>query len=121
MKLAVIVTMLLVMGALAIAIERPRNDPKPKAIGIMTGSEDLRTATFAGGCFWCVEADFEKVDGVVEVISGYTGGEKDNPTYEEVSAGGTGHVEAIQVLYDPLKVSYKELLDVFWQHVDPTD
>jgi peptide methionine sulfoxide reductase msrA/msrB len=81
----------------------------------------LRKATFAGGCFWCVEADFEKVPGVVEVISGYTGGHKANPTYEEVSAGGTGHVEAVQVLYDPAKVSYKELLDFFWRHVDPTD
>ncbi len=81
----------------------------------------LRTATFAGGCFWCTESDFEKVDGVVEVISGYSGGHKENPTYEEVSAGGTGHVEAVQVLYDPEKVSYKDLLDVFWRHVDPTD
>jgi len=83
--------------------------------------EKLRTATFAGGCFWCVEADFEKVEGVVDVISGYTGGHKENPTYEEVSAGGTGHVEAVQVIYDPQKVSYKELLDYFWRHVDPTD
>ena len=69
----------------------------------------LARATFAGGCFWCVEADFEKVDGVVEVISGYTGGHKDDPTYEEVSAGGTGHVEAVQVFYDPKRISYKEL------------
>jgi peptide methionine sulfoxide reductase msrA/msrB len=81
----------------------------------------LARATFAGGCFWCVEADFEKVDGVVEVISGYTGGHGDNPTYEEVSAGGTGHLEAVQVFYDPQKISYKELLNVFWRHVDPTD
>ncbi len=81
----------------------------------------LATATFAGGCFWCVEADFEKVNGVVEAISGYTGGHTENPTYEEVSAGGTGHVEAVQVIYDPAKVSYAELLDSFWKHVDPTD
>ncbi len=81
----------------------------------------LRTATFAGGCFWCVESDFEKLDGVVDVVSGYTGGRKDNPTYEEVSGGGTGHVEAVQVHYDPEKVSYGELLDLFWRHVDPTD
>jgi peptide methionine sulfoxide reductase msrA/msrB len=87
----------------------------------MEDHRELKTATLAGGCFWCVEADFEKVDGVVKVISGYTGGTKDNPTYEEVSAGGTGHVEAVQVLYDPKKVTYKELLDVFWRHVDPTD
>jgi peptide methionine sulfoxide reductase msrA/msrB len=81
----------------------------------------FKTATVAGGCFWCTESDFEKVDGVIEVISGYTGGHKDNPTYREVSAGGTGHTEAIQVVYDPTKVTYKELLDIFWMHVDPTD
>ncbi len=84
-------------------------------------NKNLDTATFAGGCFWCTESDFEKVDGVVEVISGYTGGLKDNPTYEEVSSGRTGHAEAVQVVYDPAKVSYKELLDIFWRHVDPTD
>lgn len=84
-------------------------------------SNKLETATFAGGCFWCTEADFEKADGVVEVISGYTGGRKENPSYEEVSSGETGHVEAIQVLYDPTKISYKQLLDIFWSHVDPTD
>ncbi len=83
--------------------------------------EKMITATFAGGCFWCTEADFEKVDGVVEAISGYTGGHTDNPTYHQVSAGGTGHVEAVQVIYDPQKITYNELLDVFWRHVDPTD
>lgn len=78
-------------------------------------------ATFAGGCFWCMEPPFEKLEGVIDVVSGYTGGSKENPTYTEVSAGGTGHVEAIQVLYDPNKVTYLELLDVFWRQVDPTD
>lgn len=78
-------------------------------------------ATFAGGCFWCVEADFEKLPGVVKVISGYTGGSKDNPTYEEVSSGTTGHVEAVQVYYDPSKITYEGLLDFFWRHIDPTD
>jgi peptide methionine sulfoxide reductase msrA/msrB len=78
-------------------------------------------ATFAGGCFWCVESDFEKHDGIVEAISGYAGGHTDNPTYQEVSAGGTGHTEAVQVIYDPDKVTYNELLEVFWRHVDPTD
>ncbi len=80
-----------------------------------------RQATFAGGCFWCTESDFEKVPGVIKVVSGYTGGHKKNPTYEEVSAGTTGHVEAIQVYYDPSQVSYKALLDFFWRHIDPTD
>jgi peptide methionine sulfoxide reductase msrA/msrB len=84
-------------------------------------SKNVKTATFAGGCFWCVESDFEKVNGVVEAISGYTGGQKSNPTYQEVSAGVTGHAEAVQVTYDPAKITYKELLDVFWRHVDPTD
>jgi peptide methionine sulfoxide reductase msrA/msrB len=83
--------------------------------------EKMKTATFAGGCFWCTEADFEKVDGVVEAISCYTGGHTENPTYHQVSAGGTGHVEAVQVIYDPQKITYNELLDVFWRHVDPTD
>jgi peptide methionine sulfoxide reductase msrA/msrB len=78
-------------------------------------------ATFAGGCFWCVESDFEKVDGVVEVISGYTGGHTENPAYNEVSGGSTGHREAVQVYYDATIVSYERLLDVFWTHVNPTD
>ena len=86
-----------------------------------TESQNLKIATFAGGCFWCSESDFEKIPGVVKVISGYTGGKKENPTYEEVSAGKTGHVEAIQVTYDPEKVSYETLLGVFWRHIDPTD
>ncbi len=81
----------------------------------------LEQATFAGGCFWCLESDFEKLDGVVEAVSGYCGGETVNPTYEEVCAGGTGHMEAVQVLYDPDKIRYEDLLDVFWRHVDPTD
>jgi peptide methionine sulfoxide reductase msrA/msrB len=84
-------------------------------------SEHIETATFSGGCFWCVESDFAKVPGVVKVVSGYTGGHKENPTYAEVSAGGTGHVEAVQVSYDPAVITYHELLDVFWRHVDPTD
>lgn len=79
------------------------------------------TAVFAGGCFWCMEPPFEKLEGVREVISGYTGGLKENPTYEEVSSGGTGHLEAVQVIYDPAKVSYSKLLDVFWRQIDPTD
>ena len=82
---------------------------------------NLSEATFAGGCFWCTESDFEKFDGVVEAISGYVGGQTQNPTYQEVSAGGTGHAEAVRVLYDPQKITYTELLDIFWQHMDPTD
>src|SRR3990172_8470732 len=78
-------------------------------------------ATFAGGCFWCMEPPFEKLDGVVDVVPGYTGGDKENPTYEEVSSGATGHLEAVQIIYDPAKVTYRELLDLFWRQIDPTD
>ncbi len=84
-------------------------------------TQKAKTAVFAGGCFWCVESDFEKVDGVLQVISGYTGGNVENPTYEQVSSGTTGHVEAVEVTYDPAKVSYDQLLDVFWRHINPTD
>jgi peptide-methionine (S)-S-oxide reductase len=77
-------------------------------------------ATFAGGCFWCLEEALDKVDGVLSTTSGYTGGQKTGPTYEEVSAGGTGHTESVQVMYDPQKVSYSTLLDVFWRNIDPT-
>ncbi len=81
----------------------------------------LARATFAGGCFWCMEAPFDKVPGVVSTTSGYAGGREKNPTYEEVSAGGTGHAEALQVAYDPARVSYERLVEVFWRNVDPTD
>lgn len=83
-------------------------------------SGNYETATFAGGCFWCVESDFDKVPGVVKTTSGYIGGHKDNPTYKEVSAGGTGHAEAVQIVFDSSKVNYQQLLDVFWHSIDPT-
>jgi len=78
------------------------------------------TAIFAGGCFWCMVPPFEELPGVITVTSGYTGGTKPNPTYEEVSAGGTGHAESVEVLYDPAKVGYERLLDVYWHNIDPT-
>ena len=123
MKSMVMVATLLAIGLLSMSLllSSSKAVDKEGAGSAMKDRKELKTATFAGGCFWCVEADFEKVDGVVEVISGYTGGNKENPTYEEVSAGGTGHVEAVQVLYDPKKITYQEILDVFWRHVDPTD
>lgn len=77
-------------------------------------------ATFAGGCFWCMEPAFDKVEGVIATTSGYTGGRKENPTYKEVSSGTTGHCEALQVEFDPAQVSYQQLLEVFWHNVDPT-
>jgi peptide-methionine (S)-S-oxide reductase len=79
------------------------------------------TATFAGGCFWCEETAFEGLPGVVSVTSGYTGGSLKNPSYEEVSSGVTGHAESVQVIYDPVKISYAQLLEVFWHNVDPLD
>jgi peptide-methionine (S)-S-oxide reductase len=83
--------------------------------------KNLKIATFAGGCFWCVESDFDYVPGVVRTVSGYTGGALKNPTYKQVTAGGSGHREAVQIFYDPNKVTYATLLDVFWRSVDPTD
>lgn len=83
-------------------------------------STQLTTAVFAGGCFWCIEKDFEKLPGVIEVESGYTGGKIKNPTYEQVSSGSTGHAEAVRVHFDPKKVSYEKLVDYFWHHIDPT-
>jgi peptide methionine sulfoxide reductase msrA/msrB len=81
----------------------------------------LETATFAGGCFWCTQSDFDKHNGVVEAVSGYTGGHKGNPTYEDVKSGLSGHLEAVQIRFDPGKISYDKLLEIFWRHVDPTD
>ncbi len=77
------------------------------------------TAIFAGGCFWCMEPPFDKLDGVISTTSGYTAGHKKDPTYREVSAGGSGHTEAVQVVFNPEKISYAELLDVFWKNIDP--
>ena len=84
-------------------------------------ADTQKTATFAGGCFWCMQGDFSSLPGMTKVVSGYTGGTTVNPTYEQVSAGGTGHVEAIEVTYDPAKISYQQLLDAFWRNVDPLD
>ena len=81
----------------------------------------LNVATFAGGCFWCVEADFDKVPGVMETVSGYTGGHSENPTYKDLSTGNTGHHEALKVIYDPDAVTYTQLLNVFWHSIDPVD
>jgi peptide-methionine (S)-S-oxide reductase len=94
-------------------------------LGLLAGAagegapQTTATAIFAGGCFWCVEADFDKVDGVISTTSGYIGGHTPKPSYEEVSRGGTGHAEAVEVVYDPAKVSYEKLLEVFWHNIDP--
>ena len=86
-----------------------------------SSSDRFVKATFAGGCFWCMEPPFDKLDGVISTTSGYTGGHKENPTYEQVSSGATGHAEAIQIIYDPDKITYGQLLEVFWRNTDPTD
>jgi peptide methionine sulfoxide reductase msrA/msrB len=95
-----------------LASDKPAKKPDPK---------NVKTATFAGGCFWCIESDYEKLDGVISAVSGYTGGEEKDPTYDQVSAGETGHYEAVKVTYDSSRISYKELVDYLWRIMDPTD
>src|SRR5210317_423193 len=112
-------TIIYLIGFLALGLISTLN-----ASGVETGSdlskEKLEKATFAGGCFWCMEPPFDKLDGVVSTTSGYSGGAEKNPTYKQVSHGNTGHAEVVQVVYDPEKISYAELLDVFWRNIDPT-
>ncbi len=95
---------------------KPQNTP-----AITTAKKTYEKAVFAGGCFWCVEADFEKLPGVIEAISGYAGGNTQNPTYKQVTHGNTGHYEVAQITFDPQQVSYGELVEYFWRHVNPTD
>ena len=90
-----------------------------KDAGAVSEGHSLQKATFAGGCFWCMEPAFDKLEGVVSVTPGYTGGHKKNPTYEEVSSGITGHAESVRIVYDPSKIGYNRLLDVFWHNIDP--
>lgn len=89
------------------------------AADILQAAQKTETATFAGGCFWCMEAPFDSLDGVISTTSGYTGGYTQNPSYEQVSGGSTGHLEAVRVVYDPSRVSYQQLLDIFWRNIDP--
>jgi len=86
----------------------------------VTPEPRVETAILAGGCFWCIEADYEKLDGVLDVVSGYTGGQLKDPTYKQVSAGNSGHIEAVEVSFDANTISYAEILDYFWRHIDPT-
>ena len=118
----------LTLGALAAALAGCGSDYQPKlaeapteAAIAPTGQGGTATAIFAGGCFWCTEADFEKVPGVKEAVSGYTGGTTENPTYEQVTAGGTGHYEAVRITYDPSQVTYEQLADYYFRTVDPLD
>lgn len=117
-KAAVIIFALYLISGSCSKADRPDSLRRD---GMNTYSEKLEKATFAGGCFWCMEPSFERLEGVIEVAAGYTGGNKENPSYEEVSSGTTGHLEAIQITYDPAKITYKELLSVYWRQIDPTD
>ncbi len=102
-------------------MEKPAMDKAPMKKGMMDGASGVAIATFAGGCFWCVESDFEKVPGVHKAISGYSGGSVEHPTYDQVSSGKTKHTEAVQVYYDPKVISYEGLLQALWRRIDPTD
>jgi peptide-methionine (S)-S-oxide reductase len=108
-------------GLAVVALVAVISTARPVAGGetLPTAEAKLATAVFAGGCFWCMEPPFDKLDGVVRTTSGYTGGHERNPTYEEVSAGTTGHTEAVEIVYDPKKIAYEQLLDVFWKNIDP--
>ena len=121
MKAFYILIILILFGLVLFGFQKMDNSKQETSKTMDNNYENFPRATLAGGCFWCVESDFEKVDGVVAAISGYTGGHTENPTYKQVTSGGTGHAEAVQVIYDPEKVTYKELLDVFWRQIDPTD
>ena len=116
-------------GAALLLVLIVRGGPSPReseaagssaVLGGGTAADTAAKATFAGGCFWCVEEVFDAVPGVLMTTSGYTGGRTDEPTYEQVSSGGTGHAEAVEVVYDPARVSYAQLLDAFWRNIDPT-
>jgi peptide-methionine (S)-S-oxide reductase len=112
--LRVVVCLVIFTGLLATGLERVWGAEQS------SGGRTLEKATFAGGCFWCMEAPFDNLDGVKSVTSGYSGGQKKNPTYQEVSAGGTGHAESVQIVYDPSRIKYEKLLDIFWHNIDPT-
>jgi peptide-methionine (S)-S-oxide reductase len=106
--------------SLSAGIALSQGSKPPAAAGAAAPAAKLAKATFAGGCFWCVESDFDKVPGVISTTSGYTGGSVANPSYQQVSAKTTGHAEAVQIVYDPAKLSYEQLLEVYWRSIDPT-
>jgi peptide methionine sulfoxide reductase msrA/msrB len=114
-------TVIIALAALFMFHQQVIGKEKMASEAMSEPAVNSQTAVFAGGCFWCTESDFEKVPGVIEAISGYTGGHVVDPAYKQVSSGTTGHVESVQVIYDPGRIDYAQLLDVFWRHVDPTD
>jgi len=114
-------TLAAAVGLVLLAAVSGSSAPAASPTPVAAPASGLAKATFAGGCFWCMEGPFDQVPGVVSTTSGYTGGSVKRPSYEQVSTGTTGHAEAVEVLYDPAKVGYAQLLDVFWHNVDPTD
>lgn len=120
-RLCLLVTLFLLSACAMAEANKTRPEVTMKQTDILENSENIARATFAGGCFWCMEPPFENMKGVLNVYSGYTGGHDETPTYNEVSSGGTGHYEAIEIEYDPNKVRYEDLLDIFWKNIDPTD
>jgi peptide-methionine (S)-S-oxide reductase len=111
---------LLVAAGTALAAVAAAQDSGEMTTGDPSASQEgLASAIFAGGCFWCMEPPYDELEGVISTTSGYAGGKTSDPTYEEVSAGGTGHAEVVKVVYDPAKVGYAELLNVFWHNIDP--
>lgn len=121
-KKTTIITLVVAIATSVLALSSySKTDADDKLLFKLRGQDNLQIAIFAGGCFWCTEADFEKKTGVVEAVSGYIGGHVDDPDYHQVSAGKTGHIEAVQVYYDHTKISYEDLLQTFWRHINPTD
>jgi len=119
MNMKTLIAVIVMAAALAVMYSLNAATEGPKNQGMLLPLK-LEKAAFAGGCFWCMEHPFDQLSGVVSVTSGYTGGQKKNPTYEEVSAGGTGHAESVLVIYDPAKIRYERLLEVYWHNIDPT-
>ena len=118
-KAFMILTILVGLGLATISVYSLASNDADQSAASQTG-DGYAVATFAGGCFWCMEPPYDELDGVISTTSGYIGGKVDNPTYEQVSAGYTGHTEAVEILYDPDQVTYQDLLDVFWVNIDPT-
>ncbi len=114
-----LISAIMMAAALAVATPLLAASAGPNT-PVQSPASQQEKAAFAGGCFWCMEHAFDQLPGVISVTSGYTGGQKKNPTYEEVSAGGTGHAESVLVIYDPAKIRYKRLLEVYWHNIDPT-
>jgi len=110
-----------ILGLFMVSLCKSEGAAKEGGSSVMKENDKHQKATFAGGCFWCMEPPFENLEGVVDVVPGYAGGQTENPTYEQVSSGRTGHLEVVQITFDPAKISYQELVDVFWTQIDPTD